>query len=96
MMNFYVLFIGICGALILLLLIIRVYKVVVDWQRGIRTSDILGIIIAIMTLGLVLSQIGLHWGYIESTQSRSLAMFFVLSLMSSIYAYLRLSKSVTG
>lgn len=96
MISFYVLFLGISSLLILLLLTIRIHKAAVGGQQEIGTSDIPGIVIAIMWLGLALSQMGSHLGYIDIAKSRAYGVLFALSMLSLLYAYIKLSKGFTS
>ncbi len=51
-------------------------------------------IIGIMVLGLLLSQLGSHLGYLGCIEARVLTLFFVVSMLSIIYAYLILRRKL--
>jgi len=94
MRDLYVLWLGIFGLMIFLLIVMRVYRVLSKIQQGLRAHDILRMIIGIMVLGLLLSQLGSHLGYLGGIEARVLTLFFVLSMLSIIYAYLILRRKL--
>ncbi|GIV04926.1 MAG: hypothetical protein KatS3mg016_0501 [Fimbriimonadales bacterium] len=94
MRDLYVLWLGIFGLLISLLIVMRVYKVMSKIQHGLDAHDILRMIVGIMGLGLLLSQLGSHLGYLGGVEARVLTVFFALSMMSLIYTYLVLRRKL--